>query len=75
MDGLRIGRAILGGYDWGGRAACIVAALRPERMVALVSGNSHNIQDIAWAMEPAPPAERRRSGINITFTASAVGAG
>ena len=26
MDALGIQRAILGGYDWGGRAACIVSA-------------------------------------------------
>jgi len=57
MDALQIKRAVLGGYDWGGRAACIVAALRPERAAALVSGNSYNIQDIARAMEPASPGE------------------
>lgn len=56
LDALGIGRAVLGGYDWGGRAACIVAALWPERVVALVSGNSYNIQDIARADEPASPA-------------------
>ena len=57
MDALRIERAVLGGYDWGGRAACIVAALWPERVKALVSANSYNIQDIARSLEPAPPAE------------------
>ena len=57
MDALKIERAVLGGYDWGGRAACIVAALLPMRVVALVSGNSYNIQSIAHAMEPASPAE------------------
>jgi pimeloyl-ACP methyl ester carboxylesterase len=57
MDALNIERAVLGGYDWGGRAACVVAALWPERAVALVSGNSYNIQDIARAMEPASPSE------------------
>ena len=57
MDALKIERAVLGGYDWGGRAACIVAALLPSRVVALVSGNSYNIQSIAHAMEPASPAE------------------
>jgi pimeloyl-ACP methyl ester carboxylesterase len=57
MDALKIERAVLGGYDWGGRAACIVAALLPMRVVALVSGNSYNIQSIAHAMEPARPAE------------------
>jgi pimeloyl-ACP methyl ester carboxylesterase len=55
MDALGIERAVLGGYDWGGRAACVVAALWPERVTALVSGNSYNIQDIARALEPADP--------------------
>jgi pimeloyl-ACP methyl ester carboxylesterase len=57
MDALKIERAVLGGYDWGGRAACIVSALLPCRVVALVSGNSYNIQNIAHAMEPASPSE------------------
>jgi pimeloyl-ACP methyl ester carboxylesterase len=56
MDALEIDRAVLGGYDWGGRGACIVAALWPERVAALVTGNSYNIQNIARAMEPIPAA-------------------
>jgi hypothetical protein len=52
MDALHIERAGLGGYDCGG-AAC-VAALSPERVVALVSGNSYNIQNIARAMAGEP---------------------
>jgi pimeloyl-ACP methyl ester carboxylesterase len=57
MDALKMERAVFGGYDWGGRAACVVAALWPERAEVLVSGNSYNIQDIAHAMEPASPPE------------------
>jgi pimeloyl-ACP methyl ester carboxylesterase len=57
MEALKIERAMLGGYDWGGRAACVVAALWPERVVALVSANSYNIQNIGQAMEPASPEE------------------
>lgn len=53
MDALKIERATLAGYDWGGRASCIAAALWPERVEALVTGNSYNIQNIARAMEPA----------------------
>ncbi|MEC9345966.1 MAG: alpha/beta hydrolase [Pseudomonadota bacterium] len=52
MDALGIERAILGGYDWGGRAACIVAALWPERVAGLVTVNGYNIQDIAAAGRP-----------------------
>jgi len=56
MDALSIPRAVFAGYDWGGRAACIGAALWPERCIGLVSVNSYLIQDIANALAPAPPA-------------------
>jgi len=55
MDALDIKRAVFAGYDWGGRAACVGAALWPERCIGLVSVNSYNIQDIAKAMVPAKP--------------------
>ncbi len=55
MDALRIPRAILAGYDWGGRAACVVAALWPDRCTGLVSVNGYLIQDIAAATTPLPP--------------------
>lgn len=55
MDALGIARAVLAGYDWGGRAACVVAALWPARCAGLVSFNSYNIQAIARAMEPDTP--------------------
>lgn len=60
MDALGIPRAVLAGYDWGGRAACVVAALWPERAVGLVTGNGYNIQDIAASARPAPPAQELR---------------
>ena len=44
MDVLAIERAVLAGYDWGGRAACIVAALWPERARGLVSAMGYNNQ-------------------------------
>jgi pimeloyl-ACP methyl ester carboxylesterase len=55
MDALAIRRAVFAGYDWGGRAACIGAALWPERCIGLVSVNGYLIQDIARAMMPAKP--------------------
>ena len=55
MDALQVKRAVLAGYDWGGRAACIGAALWPERCIGLVSVNSYLIQDIANAMVPFTP--------------------
>ena len=45
-------RPVLAGYDWGGRAACVAAALWPERCAGLVSVNSYLIQDIAKAGLP-----------------------
>jgi len=59
MDSLGIERAVLAGYDWGGRAACIIAALWPERVQALVSGNSYNIHDVPHSGEPLPPEEEQ----------------
>jgi pimeloyl-ACP methyl ester carboxylesterase len=53
MDALGIRRAVFAGYDWGGRAACIGAALWPERCIGLVCVNSYLIQDIANGMVPA----------------------
>lgn len=60
MDVLSIAQATLAGYDWGGRAACIVAALWPERVRGLVTGDGYNIQDIAHAHEPQAPATEHR---------------
>jgi len=57
LDALGMAKAVVGGFDWGGRACCIVSALWPERVLALVSGNSYNIQNIARSLEPAS-AER-----------------
>jgi pimeloyl-ACP methyl ester carboxylesterase len=60
MDALQVPRAVLAGYDWGGRAACVVAALWPQRCAGLVSFNSYNIQNIARAMEPDTPDNELR---------------
>ncbi|WP_158813842.1 alpha/beta fold hydrolase [Methylocapsa sp. S129] len=60
MDALSIPCAGLMGYDWGGRAACIVAALWPERVRALVTGAGYNIQDIAASVKPLAPETEHR---------------
>jgi len=60
LDALRIDAAVLGGYDWGGRAACVVAALWPERVRGLVTGNGYNLQNIARSGEPASPDAEHR---------------
>jgi pimeloyl-ACP methyl ester carboxylesterase len=60
MDALSIKRAVLAGYDWGGRAACIVAALWPERVRALVTVNAYNLQNIPASVKPASPDQEHR---------------
>jgi pimeloyl-ACP methyl ester carboxylesterase len=60
MDALGIAHAALAGYDWGGRAACIVAALWPERVRCLVSCTGYNIQNIGASGEHASAAHEHR---------------
>ena len=60
MDALGIARALLAGYDWGGRAACIVTALWPERVHGLITVNGYNIQDIAGSVRPVAPGQEHR---------------
>ena len=55
MNSIKIDKAILAGYDWGGRAACVVAALYPERCLGLISCNGYNIQDIKNSAKPSNP--------------------
>ena len=60
LDALGVERAALAGYDWGGRAGCVAAALWPERVASLVSIGGYNIQNIARSGEPAPPDREHR---------------
>lgn len=60
MDALAIKQAALCGYDWGGRAACIVAALRPERVRCLVTGDGYNLQNIPRSSQPLDPQTEHR---------------
>jgi pimeloyl-ACP methyl ester carboxylesterase len=60
MNALSLNRAALVGYDWGGRAACIVAALWPQRVRCLVTGGGYNMQNIARSGVPASPEQERR---------------
>ena len=55
MDALKIGRAIVGGCDWGARTANIVAALWPERVKAMVSVSGYLIGNREINKKPLPP--------------------
>lgn len=67
LDALQLPQALLAGYDWGGRAACIVAALWPQRVSGLVSVNGYNIQNIARAQQPADPEAELRYWYQFYF--------
>jgi pimeloyl-ACP methyl ester carboxylesterase len=60
MRAVGISRAALAGYDWGGRAACVVAALWPEWVRCLVSCTGYNIQNIPASGEPAAAEQENR---------------
>jgi pimeloyl-ACP methyl ester carboxylesterase len=55
MDALKIQKAILAGFDWGARTACIIAALWPERCKALVSVSGYLITNLEAGKHPLPP--------------------
>jgi pimeloyl-ACP methyl ester carboxylesterase len=77
IEALALRRPIVGGFDWGGRAACLTAALWPETVAGLVTVGGYNVQNIAMANTPASPeverdnwyqyylhGERGRQGLN-----------
>ena len=55
MDALKIDKAIVGGCDWGARTACIMAALWPARVSALVSVSGYLIGSQESGKIPLPP--------------------
>jgi pimeloyl-ACP methyl ester carboxylesterase len=59
-DSLGLQKFLLAGYDWGGRAAAIASALRPDRVAGLVLAgiNSYPIYRNA---PPPPPADYSRT--------------
>ena len=59
VNALGIERFAVAGYDWGGRAACIVAALHPERVRAAAIIGGYTIQDTLAPPQPAPPERER----------------
>lgn len=55
MDALKIKKAIIGGFDWGGRTANIIAALWPGRCKAMVSVSGYLIGSPEANEKPLPP--------------------
>ena len=67
MDALDLRTAVLVGFDWGGRAACVASALWPERVRGLVSCSGYTIQDIAASVKPASPEQENRMWYQYYF--------
>src|ERR1700730_11224647 len=55
LDVLQICRGALGGFDWGARAANIIAAIFPERCKGLVSVSGYLIGSQQVGQVPLPP--------------------
>lgn len=55
LDALKIPKAIVSGFDWGGRAAVIMAALWPSRCTALVSVSGYTIINLTANQQPLTP--------------------
>ena len=58
-DALGLERPIIGGFDWGGNASCVAAAIWPERIGGLVSYASYDIIDIQQQKHALPPSLER----------------
>jgi pimeloyl-ACP methyl ester carboxylesterase len=67
MDRLGLAQAVLGGFDWGGRAACVAAAMWPHRVRGLVTCCGYQIQDIAASARPADPQTEHRMWYQYYF--------
>jgi pimeloyl-ACP methyl ester carboxylesterase len=55
LDALGVDQAVLAGFDWGARSACVVAALWPERCRGLVPVSGYLIGSRAANAAPLPP--------------------
>src|ERR1700761_200224 len=60
INALGLVAPVVAGFDWGGRAACLVAMLWPDQVSGLVTAWGYNVQDIPAAGQPAPPEAERR---------------
>jgi pimeloyl-ACP methyl ester carboxylesterase len=60
-EALRLPPMIVAGYDWGGRAAAIAAALHPDRVRGVVLIGGYSIQNTLTVPAPGPPDAEYRA--------------
>jgi pimeloyl-ACP methyl ester carboxylesterase len=54
LDALGVERALVVGYDWGARTACVMGALWPERCLGIVSVGGYIVTNLAASSRPLP---------------------
>ncbi len=57
LDALGIPQATVAGCDWGARTACVMAALWPQRVKALVSVSGYLVTNVKAGPQPLAPAD------------------
>lgn len=60
-DALGLQRFALSGFDWGGRAASMAAALHPDRVRATVLIGGYTVQNTIDPSQPGPPEAEQRA--------------
>ena len=58
-DALGLERPIVGGFDWGGNASCVAAALWPEKVAGLVSYASYDVINVNQQKHGLAPSLER----------------
>lgn len=74
-DALRLQQFVVVGFDWGGRAAAVAAALHPERVRAAVLIGGYSIQNTVTMGPPGNAAGARRLWYQWYFNTEAGRAG
>jgi pimeloyl-ACP methyl ester carboxylesterase len=54
LDALGIERALIVGFDWGARTACVIGALWPQRTIGVVSVGGYIVTQLATSARPLP---------------------
>ena len=57
LDALGVPQAVVAGCDWGARTACVMAALWPQRVKALVSVSGYLVTNVKVGPQPLAPAD------------------
>jgi pimeloyl-ACP methyl ester carboxylesterase len=74
-DALKLPQFAVAGFDWGGRAACVAAALHPDRVRAAALIGGYSIQNTVTPGRPGAPEAARRLWYQWYFNTEAGRAG